>query len=97
MQLELTPQQLEFQREVRAFLAAELPSELAAKMARGEGITKTETNFWTQRLASRGWAAPNWPQEHGGPGWSLVQRHIFDVECRLANAPYVSGFGFVMV
>ena len=97
MQLELTPQQLEFQREVRAFLVAELPSELAAKMARGEGITKTETNFWTQRLASRGWAAPNWPQEHGGPGWSLVQRHIFDVECRLANAPYVSGFGFVMV
>lgn len=97
MQLELTPQQLEFQHEVKAFLAAELPVAVATKMARGEGISKAETNDWTQRLARRGWAAPNWPEAHGGPGWSLIQRHIFDVECRLAHAPYVSGFGFVMV
>ena len=97
MQLELTQDQLDFRQEVRAFLSAELPSEFAQKMARGEPMTKAETHEWTQKLTQRGWAAPNWPPEHGGPGWSLIQRHIFDVECRLAHAPYVSGFGFVMV
>ena len=97
MQLELTQDQLDFRQEVRAFLSAELPVEFAQKMARGEPMTKAETHEWTQKLAQRGWAAPNWPAEHGGPGWTLIQRHIFDVECRLAHAPYVSGFGFVMV
>jgi len=97
MQLELTSEQLEFRQEIRDFLAAELPAELASKMARGEPIGKDGTNDWTKRLFRKGWAAPNWPLEHGGTGWSLIQRHIFDVECRLAHAPYVSGFGFVMV
>ncbi|MEM7216797.1 MAG: acyl-CoA dehydrogenase family protein [Pseudomonadota bacterium] len=97
MQLALTAEQLSFRDSVREFLARELPSEFADKMRRGEGLAKAETIEWTRRLAAQGWAAPAWPVEHGGTGWSLVQRHIFDVECRLAHAPYLSGFGFTMV
>jgi alkylation response protein AidB-like acyl-CoA dehydrogenase len=48
-------------------------------------------------LNNRGWAAPHWPVAHGGTRWSLVERHLFDVECRLAHAPALSGFGFNMV
>ena len=66
-------------------------------MRRGAGISKQELASWTKVLNAKGWAAPNWPQECGGTGWNLVQRHIFDVACRQAHAPQLSGFGFNMV
>ena len=97
MRLALTAEQAAFQAEVRNFLAAELPVGYADKVARGEALGKAEVMDWTQRLQRRGWAAPNWPAAHGGTGWNLVQRHLFDLECRRAQAPYTSGFGFTMV
>jgi len=97
MRLSLNPEQQEFQNTVREFLAENLPKSYAHKVRRGEGISSDETSAWTRTLAAKGWAAPNWPEAHGGTGWNLVQRHIFDVECRRAQAPYLSGFGFTMV
>jgi alkylation response protein AidB-like acyl-CoA dehydrogenase len=60
-------------------------------------VGKDDLARWTRILNRRGWAAPAWPVEHGGTGWSLIERHIFDVECRRAQAPVLSGFGFNMV
>jgi len=97
MQLALNESQQEFRDEVRSFLQSNLPAEYARKVARGESVSSEETCDWTRTLAAKGWAAPNWPAEYGGTGWNLVQRHIFDVECRRAQAPYLSGFGFSMV
>lgn len=97
MQLALTPEQQSFQDDVRQFLQANLPASVAAKVARGEGISAQETRDWHKVLAVKGWAAPAWPVDCGGTGWNLVQRHIFDVECRRAQAPYLSGFGITMV
>lgn len=97
MRLSLNSDQQQFQDSVRQFLAENLPVDYAGKVKRGQGLTSDETSAWTRTLAAKGWAAPNWPQAHGGPGWNLVQRHIFDVECRRAHAPYLSGFGFTMV
>ncbi len=97
MQLSLTPEQQGLQDEIRSFLQANLPASVAAKVARGEGISAAETRDWHKVLAAKGWAAPAWPVEYGGTGWNLVQRHIFDVECRRAQAPYLSGFGITMV
>ena len=97
MQLALDAQQKDFQLSVRQFLKESLPTSYAAKVRRGEALDVEETNAWTRTLAAKGWAAPNWPSEHGGPGWNLIQRHLFDVECRRAQAPYLSGFGFTMV
>lgn len=97
MQLALTADQQRFQDEVRTFLSANLPASVATKVARGEGVSAIETRDWHRILAARGWAAPAWPAEYGGTGWNLVQRHIFDVECRRVQAPYLSGFGITMV
>lgn len=79
------------------FLAEQLPASVAAKVKRGAGVSKEELTQWTRTLNAKGWAAPAWPVEHGGTGWNLVQRHIFDVACRAAHAPHLSGFGFNMV
>ena len=97
MRYDLTPQQAMFKDEVETFLAEHLPAQVAAKVKCGAGVTKEELTHWTRTLNAKGWAAPAWPQEHGGTGWNLVQRHIFDVACRAAHAPALSGFGFNMV
>jgi len=95
--MSLTPAQTAFRDEVRTFLAAELPADISDRVRRGESTSKDNLVSWTRILNARGWAAPNWPNSHGGTGWSLVERHLFDVECRAAHAPVLSGFGFNMV
>lgn len=97
MRFQLQPADQAFQDSVREFLATNLPAELSDKVKRNQGVDKPELAAWTQTLNAQGWAAPNWPEEHGGTGWSLIQRHIFDVECRAAHAPQLSAFGFNMV
>lgn len=97
MRFDLTTEQQAFKDEVEAFLAEQLPASVAAKVKRGAGVSKEELTQWTRTLNAKGWAAPAWPEEHGGTGWNLVQRHIFDVACRAAHAPHLSGFGFNMV
>ena len=97
MRYGLTPEQTAFKDEVESFLCEHLPVEVAAKVKRGAGVSKEELTHWTRTLNTKGWAAPAWPVEHGGTGWNLVQRHIFDVACRAAHAPALSGFGFNMV
>ena len=97
MRFDQTPEQRAFKDEVETFLRDHLPATVAAKVKRGAGVSKDELTEWTRTLNSKGWAAPAWPVEHGGTGWSLIQRHIFDVACRAAHAPALSGFGFNMV
>ena len=97
MHLALTREQERFRGDVERFLHDELPQRVADKVRHGKGISKTELAEWTRTLNQKGWAAPNWPEEHGGTGWNLVQRHLFDVACRQAHAPVPSAFGFNMV
>jgi len=97
MQYQLNAEQQAFKHEVETFLKETLPQSLADKVRCGAGVTKQELAAWTRTLNARGWAAPHWPEAHGGTGWNLVQRHIFDVACRQAHAPQLSGFGFNMV
>jgi alkylation response protein AidB-like acyl-CoA dehydrogenase len=87
MDFEYRPEDEAFRHEVRAFIAAELPPELAAKVARGYYPTNAEQLFWMNRLHSRGWAAPHWPKEYGGAEWPHLWHLIFDEEQRRANAP----------
>lgn len=97
MQAELTTSQRHFVSEVEAFLRENLPAEIAEAVRLGKGVSKAQLTRWTRILNARGWAAPNWPVEHGGTGWSLIERQLFDTACRLAHAPVLSGFGFNMV
>jgi len=97
MQIELNEIDQAFREEVRSFLAANLPQKISDRVKRGYSVSKEEMNEWTRTLNQQGWAAPNWPVAYGGTGWSMVKRHLFDIECRLAHAPVLSGFGFNMV
>jgi hypothetical protein len=60
-------------------------------------LSKKEIIRWQKILYKKGWAAPTWPVEFGGTGWSQVQRHIFATEMGLIGAPEPVPFGMKMV
>jgi alkylation response protein AidB-like acyl-CoA dehydrogenase len=97
MDLTLSPEAEAFRAEVRAFLAAALPSELADRVRRHQSLGKADHEFWHAKLNERGWLAPNWPKAFGGAEMSAIERHIFDEECALAHAPRVVPFGLSML
>jgi len=98
MEHALSPEDLAFRDEVRAFLAEKLTPELQAANARQAGVfAEGELNrAWHAILYEKGWIAPSWPVEHGGPGWSPMQRHIFADECARADAPVIPAMGLQM-
>lgn len=97
MELQYSPEEQAFRDEVRAFLKARFPEDIRAKVRSGEHLGKTDNLRWIKLLHERGWSAPNWPKEHGGPGWSLTQRYIFAEECASNDAPSIIPFGVNMV
>lgn len=98
MNLDWTPADLAFRDEVRAFLAAELTPEMRAATAKMTSVYApvSLSLAWQAKLHARGWAAPAWPQEYGGTGWSQVQRYIFTRELAEAGAPPLSPMGIGM-
>ncbi|MFN4025608.1 MAG: acyl-CoA dehydrogenase family protein [Hyphomonas sp.] len=99
MKLDLSPQDIEFRDEVRAFLKDKLTPELAAagRLATSVFIEPEFTLPWQRILHTRGWVAPHWPKEYGGTGWSELQRYIFATECARAGAPGLAPMGLGMV
>jgi alkylation response protein AidB-like acyl-CoA dehydrogenase len=87
----------EFRADIRAFIAAELPRDMAARTLMGYHPHKPDVEFWTAKLHERGWSALNWPVEYGGTGWSIGQRHIFDEESFLSGCPAVNPQAFHLV
>lgn len=86
-----------FRNEVRSFLAERLPEDLRRKVLGHKRLRKEDFLRWQAVLRGQGWAAPNWPVEYGGTGWTLAQRLIFDDECAIAGAPETVPFGLRMV
>ena len=99
MDLDLSPQDLAFRDEVRAFLAEHLTDAIR------DGAAATPSVFvepdigqaWNAVLHRKGWLAYQWPKEHGGTGWSPVQRYIFEKECAEAGAPNLTVLGLKLV
>ena len=97
MDLSFTPEEQAFRDEVRAFLDDSLPEELADKGSNAQELTKHDAERWHAILNEKGWLAVTWPEEYGGTGWTAVQRHIFEEECAMANAPRIVPFGLNML
>ncbi len=98
MDLDWSDQDRAFEDEVRAFLDAELTPELRR---RGRGMTsvyadRDTTLAWQAKLYAKGWVAPAWPAQYGGPGWNVVQRYIWARETARAGAPPMSPMGIGM-
>lgn len=97
MNLALSDADRAFRAEVRAFIDAELDPALRRKLAEHRALAKAEIVAWQRQLNTRGWATPSWPAEHGGPGWSVVQRWIFLDELHQAPAPEPLSFNVNMI
>jgi len=93
----LTVAELQFQEEVRAFLDAGFPRDIRHKIEKGIRLEKDDYVRWQKVLYRKGWAAPHWPVEFGGTGWSAVQKYIFSMEMAKAGAPEPVAFGMKMV
>ena len=87
-----------FRQEVLAFLDEELTPELKAATARQAGVFSEGDlcRRWQKILYEKGWVAPAWPKEYGGPGWTPLQRFIFADECVKAGAPVLPAMGLQM-
>ena len=97
MDLSYTPQEAAFRAEVRAFLDAEVPAPVRAKVRLARRLHKDDMVGWQKILHRRGWGAGMWPTRFGGAGWSVVQQYIFEEESAAANAPPQLPFALRMV
>jgi alkylation response protein AidB-like acyl-CoA dehydrogenase len=97
MNLNFTAEEKDFQQEVQQFLQQKLPKETARKTKSALHLSKSECVEWQKILYKQGWAATNWPVEHGGTGWTQTQKYIFANECAKAGGPDVVPFGLKMV
>ncbi|HEX7761243.1 MAG TPA: acyl-CoA dehydrogenase family protein [Caulobacteraceae bacterium] len=98
MEIKWSEEDQRFRQEVQEFLDAELTADLRRA---GRNLTSVYADYdvsmaWQRILHARGWAAPAWPVEYGGCGWSAAQRHIFASECAAAGAPPISPMGIGM-
>lgn len=82
----------DFRQEVRSFLRKSLPADLAHR-ARGMMSAPPEIARWQRVLYDQGWGAPSWAKAHGGTGWTIPQRLVFEEECVRAEAPTQDVFG----
>jgi hypothetical protein len=86
-----------FRLDVRAFLVENLEPGTRDKVLTHRELDRDEVQRWHTALYGRGWVAPAWPVELGGPGWTVEQRLAFDDECALAGAPETLPFGLRML
>lgn len=97
MDFTLSSEDLALKQEMRAWIEANLPPGLKQRATKGFHPPKEDIREWMRILAKRGWVGRNWPEEHGGPGWSPTQVDMFVEELGRAGAPMVSNLGIFMV
>ena len=97
MDLNFTPEELAFRHEIRAWVAENLPTDIAHKVRHSLRLSREDHQRWAQILGKKGWLGWGWPKQFGGPGWNAIQKHLFEEELALACAPRVIPFGPVMV
>jgi hypothetical protein len=96
MDLNLSKEDAAFRDEVRAFIAQNYPREMRVPNPETD-LTKEQSLLWHRILYKKGWVAPLWPKEHGGPGWSITQRFIWEQETSRAGTLPPLAFGVTMV
>jgi acyl-CoA dehydrogenase len=57
-----------------------------------------DTKVWLDRMAERGWTAPDWPTEYGGGGLSKAEAKVLREEMAALKLPApLIGFGLTMI
>jgi len=96
MELKLSNADAAFRDEVRSFITDNYPVEMRVPNPETD-LTKEQSLLWHRILYRKGWVAPLWPKEYGGPGWTITQRYIFEQETSRAGTLPPLPFGITMV
>jgi alkylation response protein AidB-like acyl-CoA dehydrogenase len=97
--IDLSKEDLAFRDEVRTFLDEKLSDDIreGSRLTPGVRTPAIIARRWAGILAEKSWLCHNWPAEHGGPGWDVVQKYIFEFECAMAGTPTINNMGIRMV
>lgn len=87
MDFDFTPQEVEYQREVRSFLRGEMTADAAAEHHCGQGLGPHSRTL-LRRMGKHGLLAPTWPKQYGGRELSPLTRFILSEEMAYHEAPY---------
>jgi alkylation response protein AidB-like acyl-CoA dehydrogenase len=97
MDMSFTPEELAFRDEARGWIAQAMPPHIKAKAEIDGHFEMPEVMEWHKILYKKGWVAPSWPKEYGGPGLDATSRFILTEELELSGSPQLSPFGLSMV
>ena len=90
MDLRFSEQDEEFRSELRAWLDANLPTEMRQPSFWSSKSDKESFDIrreWEAGKAAAGFAGIQWPEEYGGRGGGPTMKAIYDEEMAKANAP----------
>ena len=87
MDLTYSADERAFEQEVRAFIASNLTPEVKRATALTPSVFSDPDigMAWQRALNRKGWGAPGWPVDHGGPDWTPAKRWIFESESARAG------------
>ncbi|WP_134323408.1 acyl-CoA dehydrogenase family protein [Cumulibacter soli] len=99
MNLDQDPELEAFRREVIEFLDTAPTDEIreAGRRTTSAFAPFDQTMAWQAILNEKGWAAPGWPAEYGGTGWSVEQRYIYSEEYARRDLPPLLPNGLKMI
>lgn len=96
-----------FRQETRLWLEQNCPAEMRTPVLSEEDYCwggrkwqfRSEVErLWLERMAARGWTAPEWPREYGGGGLSREEAKVLASEMRRIKArPPLASFGIWML
>ncbi|QNL18772.1 acyl-CoA dehydrogenase family protein [Hyphobacterium sp. CCMP332] len=96
-----------FRNETRDWLEANCPDSMRTPIKSEKDIcwggkrfefASDDQKIWLERMSSRGWTCPTWPEEYGGGGLSKEEAEILKEEMsRIKARPALISFGIWML
>ncbi len=96
-----------FRNDMRGWLEANAPASLRGAQSdeldgnwggRKATYANPDSKIWLDRMAERGFTAPEWPSEYGGGGLSKAEAKVLREELERAQLPApLIGFGLTMI
>lgn len=96
-----------FRTETRDWLEANCPDSMRTPIKSEKDIcwggkrfefASDDQQIWLERMSSRGWTCPTWPEEYGGGGLSKEEAEILKEEMsRIKARPALISFGIWML
>jgi alkylation response protein AidB-like acyl-CoA dehydrogenase len=87
MDLNLSPDELQFRDELRAWLNTNVPRDWSEWREKPIEESFPYLRVWQRKLHEGRWAAVSWPREYGGRSATLTQQAIFWEEMARVEAP----------